>query len=93
MYEQATGDLDKCSFEPFQFDQFCNEQGLHYLTFKIFLDLGVFHTYHLPMQNVINFVNELSFGYSKENPYHNVYHIIDSMQGMSYLLNNGDVSK
>lgn len=32
-------------------------------------------------------------GYFKENPYHCVTHILDSMQGLHYLMNNGDVVK
>ena len=32
-------------------------------------------------------------GYFKENPYHCVTHILDSIQGLHYLMNNGDVVK
>ena len=32
-------------------------------------------------------------GYFKENPYHCVTHILDSVQGLHYLMCNGDVVK
>ena len=35
----------------------------------------------------------MSQGYFKENPYHNVIHILDSMQGLHFMLKAGNIKK
>ena len=40
-----------------------------------------------------NFAAEISLGYFKENHYHNVCHILDSLQGMHFLLKQGSIKK
>ena len=40
-----------------------------------------------------NFTGEVQIGYFKENHYHNVVHILDSMQGMFFLLRQGSIKK
>jgi hypothetical protein len=47
----------------------------------------------LELEYLVNFLSEIQFGYSKENQYHNVHHVIDSMQGMQFIMTNGDVKK
>jgi len=70
-----------------------NENALQFLSFKIFKELNFFEQYHISLENLVNFSGELQMGYFKENPYHCVTHILDSMQGLHYLMNNGDVVK
>ena len=70
-----------------------NENALQYLTFKIFHQLNFFETYKIPMENLVNFTGELTLGYFKDNPYHNVTHILDSMQGLYFLVRNGELTK
>ena len=69
------------------------DYGLHLLTFKIFQSQNFFETYHLTLEYLVNFIEYVKFGYSPENPYHNIHHVIDSMQGMQFILTNGDVKK
>ena len=35
----------------------------------------------------------MALGYFKENPYHNVVHILDSLQGLHYMLKIGNMKK
>merc|ERR1712151_1155983 len=36
---------------------------------------------------------EMSQGYFKENPFHNVVHILDSLQGLHFMLKAGNIKK
>lgn len=70
-----------------------NESALQFLTFKIFKAQNFFDLYHIPLDNLINFTGEIPLGYFKDNPYHCVTHILDSIQGLHYLMLNGNWDK
>ena len=56
--------------------------------------MDIFETYHVELETLFNFTNEISQGYPKDvQKYHTLYHVIDSMQGLQYVLTNGDVKK
>jgi len=42
---------------------------------------------------LVNFTREIQAGYFKDNPYHNVIHVLDSMQGLHFMLKAGNVKK
>ena len=92
-YDQATQYLNTIQFDAFVFEQMLNENALQFLTFKVFKHHNFFDQYHIPMEYLINFTGELQMGYFKENPYHCVTHILDSLQGLHYLLSSGDIVK
>ena len=93
LYEQAIKDMDSPNFDAFNLEGVIHENSLQFMTFKIFKQLNFFDLYHIPLENVVIMAGELPMGYFKDNPYHCVTHIIDSMQGMSFLMTNGEVSK
>ena len=92
-YESANQNLEFVHFDPFMFESILDGNALEYITFKIFKTHNFFESYHVSLEYVVNFSGELKLGYFKENPYHNTAHIIDSMQGLNYLMLNGDVHK
>jgi hypothetical protein len=79
LYEQATQELDNIGFDSFNFESMLNENALQLLSFKIFKQQNFFDQYHIPLENLVNFSGELQMGYFKENPYHCVTHILDSI--------------
>jgi len=42
---------------------------------------------------LINFAGELQMGYFKDNEYHCVTHILDSLQALNFFMLNTDVPK
>lgn len=92
-YEQATAELDTVQFDAITFETILKENALQFLTFKIFKEQNLFEQYHISLDNLINFTGELQMGYFKDNPYHCVTHILDSLQGLHYLMINGEVAK
>ena len=92
-YQQAIATLHTIQFDAFNFEQVLNENALQFLTFKIFKHHNFFDLYHIPQDYLINFTGELQMGYFKDNPYHCVTHILDSLQGMHFIMSNGDIHK
>ena len=81
------------NFEAFNFETILDGNALEFLTFKIFKTHNFFDIYHIPLEHVVTFAGEIKLGYFKENPYHNIPHILDSMQGLHYLMINGEIHK
>lgn len=61
------------------------------MVYKIFTKYDILKKYHIELETCYNFSKEISLGYFKENPYHNVTHIVDSIQAMHYLLTVGSL--
>jgi hypothetical protein len=41
----------------------------------------------------VAFIREIAAGYFKENAFHNQVHILDSLQGLHYMLKAGNIKK
>jgi len=70
-----------------------SDNSLVYLTFRLFKQYNLFNLYHIELETMINFVREVQLAYFKENHYHNVIHILDSMQGIHFMLTHGNIKK
>ena len=84
--EMALDKIDMTSFDAFHFDQILSESSLQFLVYKIFQFHNISKFANINIESLVCFTREMSQGYFKENPFHNVVHIIDSMQGLHYLL-------
>ena len=85
--------IEQTNFDPFNFDSMLSDNSLVYLTFKLFKQYNFFNLYHIELETMINFVREVQLAYFKENHYHNVIHILDSMQGIHFMLTHGNIKK
>ena len=80
-------------FDPFHFEQILSENSLQFLFYKIIQQNSLLKQYNITLESLSSFVREISQGYFKENPFHNQVHIVDSLQGLHYLLKIGNVKK
>jgi len=68
-----------------------NDAALPYIVHNIFLKNELYSKFHISVGTLFNFSKEIAQGYFKENAYHNVTHIIDSLQAMHYLMTVGNL--
>jgi hypothetical protein len=45
------------------------------------------------LESLVAFTREMAQGYFKENPFHNVIHILDSLQGLHFMLKTPNIKK
>lgn len=83
--------MELATFDSFTFDSLLTENALAYLTFKLFKQYNFFDSYFIDMEVLLKFAREVQMGYFKENPYHNVTHVIDSLQGLHFMLSNANL--
>lgn len=93
LLEQWDENIESSTFDAFTFDNLLNENSLAYLTFKLFKQYNYLQSYHVELETMINFIREVQLAYFKENPYHNIIHVIDSMQGLHFMLSQGNLKK
>jgi len=79
LYEQATNQLDDIQFDTFSFEAMLQEHSLQFLSFKFLNQHNFFDLYHIQLETLANFAVEIQAGYSKENPYHCSFHVLDSI--------------
>ena len=70
-----------------------NESSLQFLVYKIFQFHNLFKFANINLESLVCFTREMSQGYFKENPFHNVVHILDSLQGLHFMLKAGNIKK
>lgn len=93
LLDQWDENIELTTFDAFTFDNLLNENSLAYLTFKLFKQYNFLQVYHVELETLINFIREVQLAYFKENPYHNIIHIIDSVQGLHFMLTSGNLKK
>ena len=62
------------------------------MVYQVFKKNDLCAKFHISTECLYNFSKEISLGYFKENPFHNVQHIIDSLQAMHYFFENGNLN-
>lgn len=85
--------FDDLAFDSFTYCQILSTHSMHYICYKIFKMYNLFEQFHIPFERLINFAKEMQNGYFVDNSYHNVTHIVDSMQAMHYLMSIGNVKR
>lgn len=85
--------MELATFDSFTFDSLLTENSLAYLTFKLFKQYNFLDSYFIDVEVLLNFTREVQTAYFKENPYHNVLHVIDSLQGLHFMLTHGNLKK
>jgi hypothetical protein len=93
LLEQQDESMELATFDSFTFESLLTENALPYLTYRVFQQYNFFETYFIEIEVLINFVREVHQAYFKDNPYHNIVHIIDSMQGLYFMLTHGNFKK
>ena len=71
--------FDEIQFDSFNFTGVLNEAALPFVVHNIFQKQDLYSKFHISVSTLYNFTKEIAQGYFKENPYHNVTHIIDSL--------------
>lgn len=84
--EMATEKFELVSFDAFSFEQILSDNALQFVSYKIFQHFGLFKHYHIKLEYMVNFTKEIQAGYFKENPFHSVTHIVDSLQALYYFM-------
>lgn len=93
LLDQQDESMQLSSFDVFTFESVLVENALSYMTYKVFRQYQFLETYFIEVDTLITFVKEVQLGYSKDNPYHNVAHVIDSLQGLHFMLSIAKLSK
>mmetsp|Transcript_7813 Transcript_7813/g.7278 ORF Transcript_7813/g.7278 Transcript_7813/m.7278 type:complete len:245 (+) Transcript_7813:1383-2117(+) len=93
LFENAMEKFDETGFDSLTFCQILTGNSLQYISFKLFDIYFFFPSFHIHMEKLANLARELQNGYFGDNPYHNVTHIVDSMQAMHYLISVGNLKK
>ena len=91
--ENAIENLDEINFDSIQFCSMLQtpDQALPFMAYKIFTKYDILKKFHIDLETFYTFTKEISHGYFKENPFHSVAHIVDSIQAMHYFLNVGNL--
>jgi hypothetical protein len=93
LLEQQDDNMELATFDSFTFDSLLTENSLAYLTFKLFKQYNFLDSYFIDVEVLLNFTREAQMAYFKENPFHNVLHVIDSLQGLHFMLTHGNLKK
>ena len=70
-----------------------NDNSLQFMVYKLFQFHNLQKYANIKLDTLVNFTREMALGYFKENPFHNVVHILDSLQGLHYMLKTGNMKK
>lgn len=63
------------------------------MMYKICHMYNLYNHFHFTPDKLLNFTSDLANGYFNDNPYHNQTHIVDSLQGMHYLMHIANVKR
>jgi len=91
--ENSLDRFDMVSFDATIFDGMLFDNSLPFMVYKIYQHNGLIASYHMELIQLVNFSREMQIGYFKDNPFHNVVHVLDSMQGMHFMMKVGNVKK
>ena len=77
--EMSLERIDMATFDAFHFDQILNDNSLQFMVYKLFQFHNINNYANIKLETLVGFTREMALGYFKENPYHNVVHILDSL--------------
>ncbi|XP_035709062.1 cGMP-inhibited 3',5'-cyclic phosphodiesterase A isoform X7 [Folsomia candida] len=76
--------LGEWDYPIFDLERNSKTQILSHMTYKVFLETGLFDTFKIPIKEFINYFHALEMGY-RNKPYHNRMHAADVLQGVFYF--------
>jgi len=78
--QTAMNNFDEIQFDTFNFCQYLQQDNsLAFMVFKLFTKHDFCNKFFISIRQTFNFAKEINQGYFKENPFHNHFHIIDSL--------------
>ncbi|KAK3583959.1 hypothetical protein CHS0354_033754 [Potamilus streckersoni] len=88
-------ELDKCEllnihrlsewdYPVFELSDICGNFILSKVAYKLFMEVGLFETFRIPVGPFISYFHALEMGY-RDKPYHNRVHATDVLHGVYYL--------
>ena len=80
--DQLDQDLEnfvEIAFDSFRLEGILNALSIPFMANKIFQKYDFLDTFYIPAETLFSFSKEITHGYFKENKYHNVVHIVDSL--------------
>lgn len=89
--ESALERIEETNFDAFGFSQLLPGYAIQYLMFKICHMYNFYNHFHFSIDRLVNFTSEIANGYFQDNPYHNQFHIVDSLQAMHFLMNSANL--
>ncbi|XP_033739630.1 cGMP-inhibited 3',5'-cyclic phosphodiesterase A-like [Pecten maximus] len=76
--------LNEWDFPIFELSDKFHDTILSRMIYKLFMEVGLFETFRIPVAPFLQFFHELEIGY-KDKPYHNRIHASDVLHGVYYL--------
>ncbi|XP_021363584.1 cGMP-inhibited 3',5'-cyclic phosphodiesterase A-like isoform X4 [Mizuhopecten yessoensis] len=76
--------LNEWDYPIFDLSDKYHDTILSRMIYKLFMDVGLFETFRIPVAPFLHFFHELEIGY-REKPYHNRIHASDVLHGVYYL--------
>ncbi|CAG7834872.1 unnamed protein product [Allacma fusca] len=76
--------LSEWDYPIFDLELSSQTQILSHMCYKVFLEVGLFETFKIPIREFINYFHALEMGY-RDKPYHNRMHAADVLHGVYYL--------
>ncbi|XP_069104375.1 cGMP-inhibited 3',5'-cyclic phosphodiesterase 3A-like isoform X2 [Argopecten irradians] len=76
--------LNEWDFPIFELSDKFHDTILSRMIYKLFMEVGLFETFRIPVAPFLHFFHELEIGY-REKPYHNRIHASDVLHGVYYL--------
>lgn len=76
--------LNQWDYSIFELANTCPSSILSQVSYKIFLETGLFETFRIPLPEFLHYFHALELGY-REKPYHNRVHATDVLHGVYYL--------
>jgi mRNA deadenylase 3'-5' endonuclease subunit Ccr4 len=93
LLEVQEENMELATFDSVNFDSLLGDNSVSYITFKLFKQYNFLDSYFIDVEVLLNFTREAQMAYFKENPYHNVLHVIDSLQGLHFMLTHGNLKR
>ncbi|XP_060073053.1 cGMP-inhibited 3',5'-cyclic phosphodiesterase 3A-like, partial [Ylistrum balloti] len=76
--------LNEWDYPIFDLSDKFHDTILSRMIYKLFMEVGLFETFRIPVTPFLHFFHELEIGY-REKPYHNRIHASDVLHGVYYL--------
>lgn len=76
--------LNEWDYEIFELAKASGNFILSQVTYKLFMEVGLFETFRIPLKEFICYFHALELGY-RNKPYHNRVHATDVLHGVYYL--------
>lgn len=76
--------INEWDYPIFELQEQAKEVILSQVCYRVFLEVGLFEVFKIPLQEFLNYFHALECGY-REKPYHNRMHAADVVHGVYYL--------